>query len=63
MNHENEQITMTSISQKNNSLVMSYLGLRKAIGIIGLSLPFVLVIGEKGSGAFFGSSTISSSYF
>jgi hypothetical protein len=29
----------------NNSLVVSYLVLRKAIGIIGLALPFVLAIG------------------
>lgn len=30
----------------NSSLVVSYLVLRKAIGVIGLSLPFVLVIGK-----------------
>lgn len=30
----------------NNSLVMSYLDLRKAIGIIGMSLPFVLAFGK-----------------
>src|SRR5258708_1137366 len=29
-----------------DSLVMSYLGLRKAIGIIGLMLPFLLAIGN-----------------
>ncbi len=29
-----------------NSLVLSYLGLRKAIGIIGTSLPFVLAFGK-----------------
>ncbi len=28
------------------SLVLSYLGLRKAIGILGIALPFVLVIGK-----------------
>ncbi len=33
-------------SAKKNSLVLSYLGLRKAIGIIGISLPFVLAIGK-----------------
>jgi len=30
----------------NNPLVLSYLGLRKAIGIIGISLPFVLAFGK-----------------
>ncbi len=33
-------------STGNNSLVMSYLDLRKAIGIIGIALPFVLAIGK-----------------
>jgi hypothetical protein len=35
-----------SPSEANNSLVISYLGLRKAIGIIGLLLPFVLAVGK-----------------
>ncbi len=30
----------------NDSLVLSYLGLRKAIGVIGITLPFVLAIGK-----------------
>ena len=30
----------------SNSLVMSYLDLRKAVGSIGLALPFVLVLGR-----------------
>lgn len=30
----------------NDSLVLSYLGLRKAIGIIGIALPFVLAFGK-----------------
>ena len=30
----------------NDSLVISYLGLRKAIGIIGIALPFVLAFGK-----------------
>ncbi len=29
----------------NNPIVASYLGLRKAVGVIGLSLPFVLILG------------------
>jgi hypothetical protein len=30
----------------NNSLVLSYLELRRAVGIIGIALPFVLVFGK-----------------
>lgn len=30
----------------NNSLVLSYLGLRKAVGTIGILLPFTLVMGK-----------------
>ena len=30
----------------NDSLVISYLGLRKAVGIIGIALPFVLAFGK-----------------
>ena len=51
------------MSASNNSLVLSYLGLRKAIGIIGIALPFVLVFGEivlDGSGI---QSSISSYYY
>src|SRR5256885_9844414 len=32
--------------EANNYLVISYLSLRKAIGFIGLFLPFVLVLGK-----------------
>ena len=32
--------------EADNSLVISYLGLRKAIGLIGLLLPFVLALGK-----------------
>ncbi|MBI3563490.1 MAG: DUF998 domain-containing protein [Gammaproteobacteria bacterium] len=38
---------MTTEQKSETSLVLSYLGLRKAIGIIGISLPFVLVIGKR----------------
>jgi len=34
------------MASTGNSLVMSYLDLRKAIGVIGIALPFVLVIGK-----------------
>lgn len=47
----------------DNSLVLSYLGLRKAVGIIGILLPFVLVFGKillDGSGI---ESSISSYYY
>lgn len=46
----------------NNNLVISYLGLRRAIGILGIALPFVLAIGEilhRGSGI---EGSISSYY-
>ena len=33
-------------NNQNDSLVMSYLDLRKAVGIIGMALPFVLVLGK-----------------
>ncbi|WP_138380430.1 DUF998 domain-containing protein [Luteithermobacter gelatinilyticus] len=36
---------MSHESTKSRSLVISYLTLRKAIGVLGLSLPFVLVLG------------------
>ncbi len=37
---------MQNLSKPNNSLVLSYLDLRKAIGFIGFLLPFVLVAGK-----------------
>ncbi len=37
---------MSSSSTPDNSLVLSYLDLRKAIGIIGMALPFVLAFGK-----------------
>ena len=37
---------MAQASGSSSSLVLSYLGLRKAIGIIGIALPFVLAIGK-----------------
>ena len=36
---------MSSPSTTHDSLVLSYLGLRKAIGILGIALPFVLAFG------------------
>ncbi len=37
---------MNSANSVNSSLVQSYLELRKAVGIVGISLPFVLVFGK-----------------
>ena len=37
---------MPSTDTHNPSLVLSYLDLRKAIGIIGMALPFVLIVGN-----------------
>jgi len=48
---------------RQNPAVLSYLGLRKAVGIIGVALPFVLIIGKRlleGPGI---QSSISSYYY
>ena len=37
---------MAQASASSSSFVLSYLGLRKAVGIIGIALPFVLAIGK-----------------
>ncbi len=37
---------MATPSGPNDALVISYLGLRKAIGVIGIALPFVLAFGK-----------------
>jgi hypothetical protein len=37
---------MKDLSTPNSSLVLSYLGLRKAVGMIGIGLPVVLVLGK-----------------
>lgn len=37
---------LQAASTPNESLVVSYLALRKAIGIVGISLPFVLALGN-----------------
>ena len=36
---------MSNASEKKRSLVLSYLTLRKAVGILGVALPFVLALG------------------
>jgi hypothetical protein len=54
---------MATLSTPNSSLVLSYLGLRKAIGIIGILLPFVLGFGKvllDGSGI---EGSISAYYY
>ncbi|MCW2718877.1 MAG: hypothetical protein JWR81_2699 [Pseudonocardia sp.] len=35
-----------SLASEAGTLVLSYLGLRKAVGIIGITLPFVLLVGK-----------------
>ena len=34
------------LKSDNSSLLISYLSLRKAVGIIGVALPFVLALGN-----------------
>lgn len=46
-----------------SSLVISYLTLRKAIGVIGTSLPFVLVVGKGLLGGWGIQPSISSYYY
>ena len=46
-----------------NPLVLSYLGLRKAIGVIGISLPFVLAFGKIILGSPGLQSSISEYYY
>lgn len=54
---------MAQQASSTSSLVLSYLGLRKAIGIIGTALPFVLAFGNmylEGAGI---ESSISNYYY
>lgn len=54
---------MAQSNSAGNSLVISYLALRKAIGYLGIALPFVVVLGAwllKGLGI---QSSISDYYF
>lgn len=54
---------MNQQTNPQESLVLSYLGLRKAVGIIGVALPFVLALGNmivKGPGI---ERSISSYYY
>ena len=37
---------MSQPSENNSSLLISYLSLRKAVGVIGIALPVVLVLGN-----------------
>ncbi|TSC74875.1 MAG: hypothetical protein G01um101430_692 [Parcubacteria group bacterium Gr01-1014_30] len=59
----NYNMNMLPFSTPNSSLVLSFLDLRKAIGVIGLALPFVLALGKiilEGGGL---QSSISSYYY
>lgn len=41
-----EKTLTENLETPNSSLVVSYLGIRKAVGLIGIVLPFVLVFGK-----------------
>lgn len=41
-----KELTLADNNTETTSLVLSYLGLRRAIGILALGLPFVLVVGK-----------------
>lgn len=60
---DNSRSSINAGSNAQNPLVMSYLGLRKAVGIIGFALPFTLAFGSlllQGSGI---RPTISDYYY
>ena len=44
---KSQVIDSVSSEETGNTLVISYLLLRKTVGIIGIALPFVLYLGEK----------------
>src|SRR5690348_5025109 len=54
---------MQAIPEAEQSLVLSYLGLRKCIGIIGMTLPFVLVFGRMLLGGYGTLDSISDYYY
>jgi hypothetical protein len=59
----NRRLVMNQQSGPQDPLVLSYLGLRKAVGIIGFALPFVLAFGKillQGPGR---QSSISGYYY
>jgi hypothetical protein len=41
------QIHLSRVSEQSNSLVVHFLTLRRALGLIGIALPFALVAGEN----------------
>ncbi len=51
------------LNTPNDSLVVSYLDLRKAVGIIGIALPFVLIIGKMAAQGGGIQSSISNYYY
>ncbi|MFP5022231.1 DUF7103 family protein [Pseudonocardia phyllosphaerae] len=54
---------MTTAAPREGGAVLSYVGLRRAVGLIGLLLPFVLVIGDQLLGEHGLRSSISSYYY
>lgn len=53
---------MSEHSNAENSLVISYLSLRKFVGIVGITLPFILALGNMFFVGFTIESSISSYY-
>lgn len=52
------------LQQENSQLVINYLIMRKAIGILGMSLPFILLIGNSiANGGIIFQSSISAYYY
>jgi Na+-transporting NADH:ubiquinone oxidoreductase subunit NqrB len=54
---------MSMANQPNDSMVLSYLALRKAVGAIGIALPFVLVAGHFFEVGFRIEASISAYYW
>jgi hypothetical protein len=56
-----ELLSVSEDGQKALSLLISFLHTRRAIGIVGMALPVVLLLGNVVSNAFFGTDYIPSS--
>jgi hypothetical protein len=54
---------MSIASQPNDSMVLSYLALRKAVGLVGFLLPFVLALGHFFEVGFKFEASISAYYW
>ncbi|MGE0638948.1 MAG: DUF998 domain-containing protein [Thermoanaerobaculia bacterium] len=54
---------MSRLAAGNDSLVVSYLALRRAIGIVGVALPFVLALGTVAAGGSGIQRSVSAYYY